>query len=43
MNVDTEELKDVVIEFNGNQSVFKVGEGDNNHYQITNDKKLWEN
>lgn len=42
VNVDTEELKDTVINFNGNSAQLKVGEGDNNHYQITNDKKLWE-
>lgn len=31
------------INFDGNNAIFKVGEGENNHYQIVNDKKLWEN
>ena len=41
-NVDTEELKDLEVKFDGNLAQFKVGEGDINHYIITNDKKLWE-
>jgi hypothetical protein len=41
-SVDTEELKGVEITFNGDRSIFKVGEGEANHYQIPNDKKLWE-
>ena len=30
------------IKFDGNLAQFKVGEGDANHYAISNDKKLWE-
>jgi hypothetical protein len=41
-NVDTEELKDLEIKFDGNLAQLKVGEGDCNHYIICNDKKLWE-
>lgn len=41
-SVDTEELKNVEITFEGDRSIFKVGEGEANHYQIPNDKKLWE-
>jgi predicted component of type VI protein secretion system len=41
-SVDTEELKGVEIAFDGQHQVFKVGEGEANHYQIPNDKKLWE-
>jgi hypothetical protein len=41
-SVDTEELKNVEINFDGDRAVFKVGEGEANHYQIPNDKKLWE-
>lgn len=40
--VDTEEIKNLAISFDGNLGVFKIGEGDSNHYQIPNDKKLWE-
>jgi hypothetical protein len=40
--VDTEEIKGLNIAFNGDSGVFKIGEGDANHYQIPNDKKLWE-
>ena len=40
--MDTDELKDLEIKFDGNVAQFKVGEGDINHYVITNDKKLWE-
>lgn len=32
VSVDTDELKDTIIEFDGNLSLFKVGEGDNNQY-----------
>ncbi|CDW75107.1 UNKNOWN [Stylonychia lemnae] len=41
-NVDTDELKDLEIKFDGNLAQFKVGEGDCNHFVISNDKKLWE-
>lgn len=41
-SVDTEELKNVEINFEGDRAIFKVGEGEANHYQIPNDKKLWE-
>ena len=40
--VDTEEIKGLNIAFNGDSGLFKIGEGDANHYQIPNDKKLWE-
>jgi len=40
--VDTEELKNLGITVDGTQGVFKIGEGEANHYQIPNDKKLWE-
>jgi len=40
--VDTEEIKGLNIGFNGDSGIFKIGEGDANHYQIPNDKKLWE-
>lgn len=40
--VDTEELKDVEILFNGDRAIFKVGEGETSHYHVPNDKKLWE-
>lgn len=41
-SVDTEELKNVEITFEGDRAIYKVGEGEANHYQIPNDKKLWE-
>lgn len=41
-SVDTAELQDVEITFNGDRAFYKVGEGEFNHYQIPNDKKLWE-
>lgn len=41
-SVDTEELKNVEIVVNGDRAIYKVGEGEANHYQIPNDKKLWE-
>jgi len=41
-SVDTEELKNVEINFEGDRGIFKIGEGEANHYQIPNDKKLWE-
>lgn len=41
-SVDTEELKELEITVDGTQGIFKVGEGEANHYQIPNDKKLWE-
>lgn len=40
--MDTDELKDLEICVDGTSGVFKVGEGEANHYQIPNDKKLWE-
>lgn len=41
-SVDTEELKNLSFSFEGDSGIFKVGEGEANHYQIPNDKKLWE-
>ena len=41
-SVDTAELQNVEIKFNGDRGIYKVGEGEQNHYQIPNDKKLWE-
>ncbi len=41
-SVDTDELRDLEIRFDGNLAQFKVGEGESNHYVIANDKKLWE-
>ena len=41
-SVDTAELQNVEITFEGDRAIFKVGEGESNHYQIPNDKKLWE-
>lgn len=41
-SVDTEELKDVEIKFDGDKAIFKVGEGETAHYHVPNDKKLWE-
>ena len=41
-SVDTEELKDVEIKFDGDRAIFKVGEGETAHYHVPNDKKLWE-
>ena len=40
--VDTDELKNLEISVDGTKGIFKVGEGEANHYQIPNDKKLWE-
>ena len=40
--VDTEELKNLEISVDGTKGIFKIGEGEANHYQIPNDKKLWE-
>ena len=40
--VDEEEIKGTEISFDGSLALFKIGEGDSNHYQIPNDKKLWE-
>lgn len=39
-NSDTEELQGVQATFKGDRAMFKVGEGQSNHYQIPNDKKL---
>lgn len=41
-SVDTEELQGTEVVYDGNLAFFKVGEGDNNHFVIANDKKLWE-
>jgi pSer/pThr/pTyr-binding forkhead associated (FHA) protein len=40
--VDTEELRNVEIEVNGESGIYKVGDGETSHYHIPNDKKLWE-
>ena len=40
--MDTDELRDLELNINGNVANYKVGEGDANHYVIANDKKLWE-
>ena len=40
--VDTDELKNLEITVDGTSGIFKIGEGEANHYQIPNDKKLWE-
>jgi hypothetical protein len=40
--VDTEELRNVEIDFNGGEGIFKIGDGESAHYHIPNDKKLWE-
>jgi hypothetical protein len=40
--VDTEEIKNLSVSFDGTSGIFKLGEGEANHYQIPNDKKLWE-
>ena len=40
--VDTEELKDLEITFDGDFGIFKIGEGETSHFKIPNDKKLWE-
>ena len=42
VSVDTDELQGTEISYSGAEGCFKVGEGDLNHYQILNDKKLWE-
>ena len=39
-NSDTEELQGVQATFKGDRAIFKLGEGQSNHYQIPNDKKL---
>lgn len=39
-NSDTDELKNVSFAFDGDTAIYKVGEGENNHFQIPNDKKL---
>jgi len=39
-NSDTEALKDVQFTCLGDRALYKVGEGEANHYQIPNDKKL---
>ena len=38
----TQKIKNLAISFDGNLGIFKIGEGEANHYQIPNDKKLWE-
>jgi hypothetical protein len=40
--VDTEEIKNLCVTFDGNSGLYKIGEGEANQYQIPNDKKLWE-
>ena len=40
--VDTDELRNLEITVDGTTGVYKIGEGESNHYQIPNDKKLWE-
>jgi len=40
--VDTDELKNIEIVVNGDEAIYKVGEGETAHYHIPNDKKLWE-
>ena len=40
--VDTDELKNLEVSVDGTTGIFKIGEGEANHYQIPNDKKLWE-
>jgi hypothetical protein len=42
LSVDTKELSDLSWSFEGDTAIFKVGEGESCHYQIPNDKKLWE-
>ena len=32
LNADSEELKGVEFNFHGNRAIFKVGEGESNHY-----------
>jgi len=39
--VDIDELKNLSFSFSGDSGLFKVGEGEANHYQIPNDKKLY--
>lgn len=40
--VDTEELLDVEIQVDSDKAFYKVGEGETCHFNIPNDKKLWE-
>ena len=40
--VDIEQLENLEICVDGTKSVFKVGEGETNQYQIPNDKKLYD-
>jgi hypothetical protein len=40
--VDTEELRDIEIKFDGDKAFYKVGEGETCHFHVPNDKKLWE-
>jgi hypothetical protein len=40
--VDTDELKNIEITVNGDEAIYKVGEGETSNYHIPNDKKLWE-
>ena len=37
-SVDTAELQNVEIAFEGDRAIFKVGEGESNHYQILMDR-----
>ena len=40
--VDSQELKGAEVIFEGDRAICKVGDGEASHYQIPNDKKLWE-
>lgn len=40
--VDTEEIKNLIVNIDGTSGLYKIGEGEANQYQIPNDKKLWE-
>ena len=39
---DSEDLRNLEFEFQGDKSIILVGEGEMNHYQIPNDKKVME-
>jgi hypothetical protein len=41
-SVDTDELKDLEINVEGDKAIYKIGEGETSHFHIPNDKKLWE-
>lgn len=40
--VDTDELKNIEINVEGDRAIYKIGEGETSNYHIPNDKKLWE-